>query len=231
MDNVHCDSSEASLFECNYRDHWFYCSYGGGAGVRCRDSQLNVQAISVALVNMTCNTLHIAMISWKLHNSTKLLYQPTSNVINCFNEQHSIELSVDHDGTFTTTLGGLLPSATYYICCVTPVYGSYEADKGCVLFRLADETSQSDLLTPTEATEEFVSDLLASNTPTNTQEEFVSGATVPSHLTAAGDSDNRISIVGGVLGFIIAVLLILLAICGGALLCLLTSKRYMRILL
>ena len=231
MDQVLCDSHETALLHCNHlepHNHWFYCSRGGGAGVRCRDSRLNIQAISITLVNTTCNTLHTVVISWKLHNGVEYRYQPTSNIIKCNSRQHnvSIELSVDrnHSGTFTTQIGGLLPSATHYTCCVTPVYGSYVADMGCIALGIgddSDETSESDLFTLTETTytEEFVSDLLASSTPT----ELVSGATVPSHFT--GDSDNRISIIGGVLGFIFAVLLILLAICGGALLYLLTSKK------
>ena len=123
--------------------------------------------------------MHTIMILWEPQNFT--VYRPSSYKVRCFNDklQHSIESSVDNE-TFTTTLGGLFPSATYYICCVSAVYRSYVASEICSLL----------------------------NVPANVNEI----------------SDNRISIVGGVLGFIVTVLLILLAICGGALLCLLRPR-------
>ena len=175
MNNVHCNSNKSALLDCNIGG-WF-CYGSTGAGVRCKDDRLRVKNVHTAIVS---TSMHTIMILWELQNFTE--YRPSSFKVRCFNDklQHSIEFSVDNE-TFTTTLGGLLPSATYYICCVSAVYGSYVANEICSLL----------------------------NVPANANEL----------------SDNRTSIVGGVLGFIIAVLLILLAICGGALLYLLASKR------
>ena len=199
LDNVRCNLNKATLLDCNVNlinhNQQNMCRHGGGAGVRCRVSQLN--AISVAFVNTPCCIMRTAVISWELKNIT--IYRLNSFEVHCFNDklQHSMEFSVDNE-TFTTTLGGLLPSATYYICCVSAVYGSFVADEIC---DLANETSESNLLTS------------STPSPIENSGEFV------------GDLDNRTSIIGGVLGFIIAALLILLAICGGALLYLLASKR------
>ena len=45
---INCDSSKTALLDCNYYRH--YCRYGGGASVRCRDEQLRVQNVSVAML-------------------------------------------------------------------------------------------------------------------------------------------------------------------------------------
>ena len=217
MDNVACDSTEARLLDCSHADlltyHWWYrCESGGGAAVRCRNSELNVQNVGVALVNTSCNTTYAtAVVSWELQDNTE--YQPNSFSVKCSNEQHRIELSMENNHTFTTQLGGLLSSATYYISCVSAVYGSYVANGICALLPLQSANINE-------------SGLLAISTPSEAPQGFASDTTFSSisRLTQTGGSDRRISITGGVLGFIIAILLILLAICGGTLLCLLRSR-------
>ena len=180
LDRVYCTPNDTTLLDC-YHDGQ-YCYGSAGAGVRCKDDRLTVKSVTTAIISTSMPTV---MILWEPQTITKS--RPSSFKVRCLNDklQHSIEFSVDNE-TFTTTLGGLLPSATYYVCCVSAVYGSYVADEMCSLLKI----------------------------PANVTSNEISA----SH-------DNRTSIVGGVLGFIIAVLLILLAICGGALLYLLASKR------
>ena len=127
-----------------------------------------------------------------------VIYQPSSFNIECFNDKlpHSINVRVDNE-TFTVQLGHLIPSTTYYTCCITAVYGPHNV--------LIDEIC-------TQVT-------VTSSTTTDAPDKFISGA-----FRLTSDLDDRTSIVGGVLGFIIAVLLILFAIYGGAFLFLLRSR-------
>lgn len=161
----------------------------------------------VAIAGAPHGLMYYATISWGLQNTT--MYQPSSFNLQCFNDelQHTINLVVNNK-TFTTQLGGFLPSATNYICCISATHGSngHVFDEVCIRtqVRPINETSKlsSSTLTPPE--------------------ELIRETSFPSHLISG--VDNRTSIVGGVLGFIIAVLLSLLAICGGALLFLLRSR-------
>ena len=59
-------------------------------------------------------------------------------------------------------------------------------------------------------------------TSTGTMNAFISAAQMEMFIS---DSSMRANIVGGVLGFIIVVLVLLLVICGGALVYLLQSKN------
>ena len=136
----HCISNESTLLECPLvRRHLCYGSTG--AGVRCKDDRLRVKNISATIIN-TVTPMHTVMVSWVLQNST--LYLLSSFNLRCLNDklQHSIELSVDNE-TFMAQLGGLFSSATYYICCVSAVYGSYVADEACNLLLLTNKTFES----------------------------------------------------------------------------------------
>ena len=193
---------------------WYNCESGGGAGVSCRNSQLNVQNVGVTLVNTSCpgTTYATAAISWELQN---MKYHPNSFSVQCFIRQHRIEVSIDNNNTFVAQLGGLFSSAIYYVCCVSAVYGSYVADGMCAILPFQ----------PTNMTLE--SSLLAITTPSETLQDFASDPAI-SLITQTSTSDSkfneRLSIVGGVLGSIVIVLVILLAFCGGALLFLLRLR-------
>ena len=140
-------------------------------------------------------------------------YHPNSFLVQCFIRQHRIEVSIDNNNTFVAQLGGLFSSAIYYVCCVSAVYGSYVADGMCAILPFQ----------PTNMTLE--SSLLAITTPSETLQDFASDPAISLITqTSTSDSNERISIVGGVLGFILIVLVILLAFCGGALLFLLQSR-------
>ena len=88
--------------------------------------------------------------------------------VKCYNDRHSIEITVSRDTT-TTELGGLLHSSTYS-CCVSAVYDLYTARSVC-----------TEVETPTTS-------------------------------VSAPSASNFSSVVGGVLGFIIILLLVLLAV-------------------
>ena len=155
LDNVRCVSSEATLLDCTYTNltdpedlRYHSCVYGGGAGVRCREHQIN--NIRLAYHDAPhCLNIHYVMISWELRST--VMYQPSSFNVQCFNDklQHTINLVVSNK-TFTTQLGGLLQSATPYICCISALYSSaYVFDEICihthVTVRPANETSESAL--------------------------------------------------------------------------------------
>ena len=63
LDNVYCDSSEATLLDCTYINltdpedsHQYNCFYGGGAGVRCRDHQIT--NVNVAIADAPHSLMH-----------------------------------------------------------------------------------------------------------------------------------------------------------------------------
>ena len=188
IDEVFCSSNETRLQNCTYVKKGrfaFYCRYGGGAGVRCREEELRVKNVSVATVDMPYCTKHTVIIFWELHKNSS--YKPSSFTVTCFNQQHHTELSMINGTAMQISIGDLL-SSTSYTCCVSAIYyRNYETEEECTV--ISTETLQSDSLT---------SPVLRSN--------------------------DRADIIG-VLGSINVILLLLLAICGGALLYLLRSRH------
>ena len=185
---VDCDSSKTTLLDCNYYGR--YCRYGGGASVRCRDEQLRVQNVSAATVN---TTTHTVMISWELNNGAP--HQPNSFKVECFSQQHTeFSLSVNNGTVMQISIGGLMFS-TSYSCCVSARY-YYDTERRC---------SSMDSLPPEAVTSPASNKTFT--TPASADSEFVSS-----------DFNMKTNVIGGVLGSIIVILLILLAICGGALL-------------
>jgi hypothetical protein len=104
--------------------------------------------------------------------------------------------------TFSAELLGLLPS-TSYNCCVSAVYGSHPARAVCTeIATIQPPPSDSEIQTTT----------LRDNS---------------TRASSSAEADTIVgasSTIGGVLGFIIAVLLILLAVLGAALVYLLRPK-------
>lgn len=206
LDNVICGPNDATLLDCSYanltdpEDSRIYtCRGGGGAGVKCHDH--HITNVSITIVDSPHSFMYYAIISWGLQNNTT--YQPSSYNVLCFNEelQHTVHLVLSNI-TFSTQLGGLLPSTTYYICCISASIGNNDVlDEICI---------QTQVRQPNET--------IIGNTPTETL-KFIRETPISSH-----PMDNRASIVGGVLGFVIVILLIALAICGSVLLFLLRSR-------
>ena len=176
LDNVRCNLREEALLECGHRGLFRAhedCNHSKDAGVRCHSDQ-RLQNVSTKLLNMsTINPLYVVLISWELQNSS--LDKPLSYYAKCFNEWHSIILSVSNE-SYAKQLEGLLPAAQYN-CCVLAVYESYTAKGVC------DEIETPTLNSLTSSTTSFK------------------------------DSNNN-NVVVGVLGFIVTVLLIMVAVSG-----------------
>ena len=125
LDKIRCDANrDITLFECNPQ-----FMPGGNcdfeAGVRCRNDQ-RVKTINAAIMMSSTGSI-TASINWELQNIT--MDEPRLFKVNCFNDWHSIAISVDNK-TFTTNLGDLFPSSSY-TCCLSAVYELYTAKGIC----------------------------------------------------------------------------------------------------
>ena len=122
-----------------------------------------------------------------------------------------MELSVNN-GTLTQINVGDLLSSTSFACCVSAIYyyGYYEAERRCA-------STDSDLFVTPAPNQ-------TSNQPFTMNSTSLISASVGSEKVVSSDLNMKASIIGGVLGSIIAVLLLLLVICGGIMLCLLRSN-------
>jgi hypothetical protein len=174
------------------------------------NSVMNVSINNITIISTHEINLYAVFITWKWQNNSMMIQnQPNSFQIECFSDQHHIGMPVNST-TFSIELMGLLPS-TSYNCCVSAVYGSYTARAVC--------TEIATILPPTSQTSE-----------TPTMHAQPSGGTIvkPEGVTTIKPSTCQIQecnsmasssadTIGGVLGFIIAVLLILLAVSGAAL--------------
>ena len=170
---------------------------------------------------------------------------PSSYKIECFNRQHHVNMLVNN-ATFSLELLGLVPS-TLYNCCVSAVYGSYTA-RGVYIETATFQpptthpSSESPMVRP-NGSPTAMSGAISTGTSEHPPSETVhvpgdistikpsnECPTIQLNLTScqtqggASRASSSVDTVGGVLGFIIAVLLILLAISGTALVCLLRPK-------
>ena len=132
MDNVDCNGGESTLLDCDHHGLFEHnCNHGEDVSVRCilkENQRVKNISLSVEIVNnYSPSTVHTALISWVLYNTT--VDEPTLFNVECSNEKHSIIISVSGQD-FTTRLMGLLP-LTSYNCCVSAVYELYRADGIC----------------------------------------------------------------------------------------------------
>jgi hypothetical protein len=125
-----------------------------------------------------------------------------------------MELSVNNGSLTQVNIGDLLSSTTF-ACCVSAIYyhGYYEAERKCTS---TDSDMLLDLIT-IPAPNQTVT------TPNSTQ-TIPTSESIGSEKAVSSDLNMRESIIGGVLGSIIIILLLLLAVCGVALLFLVRSK-------
>ena len=130
LDDVDCNGREPTLLNCSHREFLMHnCDHSEDASVQCilrEDQRVKNITLSVEVID-TPSTVHTALISWVLHNTTT--DEPKSFDVKCSNEHHSIAVSVSGQN-FTTHLLGLLP-LTSYNCCVSAVYELYVADRIC----------------------------------------------------------------------------------------------------
>ena len=248
LDNVNCNGGELTLFECHHlpmvdRN----CVHSEDAGVRCSgcvDSFLFSESITNLSVNIINNimqgiNLYTALISWKFHNISQ--YQPNSFQVECFSHQHhySIRTSVNYM-TLSTHLVGLIPS-TSYNCCVSAVYEVYTTRGVCIeMTTIQPPTSQPNktpMIQPsgTDPTVEAgdISTIKPNESPTvesgdniSTIQLSESPTVIQLNTCKTQGSTSRASAntIGGILGCIIAILLILLAISGAVLVYLLRQR-------
>ena len=179
IQNVDCYSTELRLRDCAYsmyNNSQKPCSYGGGAGVRCR---------IIKNINVGAQVNNSVLITWEYSTS----YHQSLFDVHCFSGQrHYKNIIPMSNGTsqLRVSVGDLLPNASYD-CCVSVNYAYYEIR--CASIRSED-------LSP----------------PANNSEMVISTCSNTNMKVAI------IYIVGAVLGCIIIILLLVLAVCGGALL-------------
>ena len=172
-----------------------------------------MQNVSTATVN---SSNHTVMVSWELYSGVR--HKPSSLRIECHN-QRAIEFSLlVYNETLTHVSVGGIHSSVSFSCCVSVVYydGYYEAKRKCT-------STDPGMLLPdvyiTPDTNQTSNQPVT--TPSSTQ---MMPASIGSEKVVGSDLNMRASIVGGVLGSIIIILLLSLAMCGGALLFLLRSR-------
>ena len=196
LDNVNCNSRESTLIQCQHRGVYRHnCKHEDDAGVRCDIEQ---ESINVSATAPATDSVTAAVVSWELQNN--LAHEVRLFEVECFNENHMITMWTSNN-TFVTQIAGLHPFNNY-TCCVSAVFGSQEmttVTKSCSYIEILAKISSP--------------------------EDNVESCTTACCMQATCDcATNSSDVVGGVLGFVIIVLLILLALTGTALVCLLRSR-------
>ena len=202
LDDVECDPSiHRTLLQCQHRPlNQHNCHHSEDAGVRCEQIVKSISAANVTTPN--CNTV---LINMKLQNNNNVtnLFQAV-----CYNQQHGVYvyISVSNEtNNFTTHLRGLFPSS-FYTCCISAIYYQQFVARGICTY-----IKTSELLTTTESSDLFAVSLSSTS---NQADSRISNQVESKTMSS-------ISLVGGILGFIIAVLLILSLLSVIALVCLL----------
>ena len=202
IENVNCSWDEPRLRDCPYSNHTtsHSCQENIKAGVRCKV----LKNINFATVNNS------VLVTWEYSNSysNNTSHQLSSFDVRCNGERHYNNIISVSNGPGTSRVsdivGDLLPN-TSYGCCVSANYARSSTTVTTEI-RCASIRSE-DLLTPTDT---FI----------------ISDTNVTTTVTVANISDTNMTatVVGAVLGCIIVILLVLLAVCGGALFHLLRSR-------
>ena len=237
LSNVRCKPArDMTMLECCGREvqkQNRYCNRGDSAGVRCRDDQL-VMNVRATLINTLTNTLthHNILVTWQLQqNSTisRATAVPRSFEVRCFNEIHSIEISLSNT-TFTTQVGGLL-QGSYYICCVSVVYELYTVKGVCTQAEIPEPelaTTQISLSTQAEVPDLITTKVAVARTETLNMltSEVISAQTKTTELftteivtVCIGTTKSMNVALFGALGTIIAFLVVLSALLCVALIC------------
>ena len=207
LDDVQCNSlNHRQLLDCPHLG--FYeenCGHDEDAGVSCKLERVNGTLSATPWPVNVLNTTYsaIVLLTWDQLGDSDEVDKPVSFRFECKSRLHNTSVAVSSMGTrpFTTQIGGLLPS-TSYNCCVSAVYDTMHTSEGaCTLV----ETTHISTTTWANMT---------------THEQFP----VTEASACAANSGMQPLVIGGVLGFVIIVLLILLVVMGIALVCVLRAK-------
>ena len=224
MSNVNCaPETDDRLLECRHNTYSnaYYCHRR--AGVRCTPSQ-RIMSVRAARVDTAVATPTSSVeITWQ-QNTT--VAEANIFEVKCYNDRHSIEITVSSDTT-TTELGGLLHSSNY-TCCVSAVYDLYTARSVCTVIEIPTKNNITQGHSePTESSDRMCitgTEFLVENSTDNV---LISGADSMSSPHTSSNSSSTTIIVGGVLGFIIILLIVLLAV---SVVCLLRPALRKRVL-
>ena len=132
LDNVQCNSEEQTkLLACRndglYRHN---CRHSKDAGVACSEFKRVEGNVSVAPVRVL-STAEI-FLTWEQRSNSQERNGHLSFRVECMSRLHSVTVSVVRSQSFTTPVGGLLPS-TSYNCCVSALYDNgYTGEGTCI---------------------------------------------------------------------------------------------------
>ena len=200
------------------------CFHWEDAGVKCKRDNItkNINA-SITRQSRPCASTctYTALITWSPQNTTQ--YQPSSYEVECFSGEHYIRMLVNNT-TFNLELAGLLPFMLFN-CCVSAIYGSYTARAVCTeIATIQPPTSQSSEtpMIPSNGGPTVISGDISTIKPSS-ESSTIQPSTCQTQESSfsASSSANTIS---GVLGFIITILLMLLALLGAAIVYLLRLR-------
>ena len=129
---IRCDPErDMTLLECG-------ASYdGNSAGDRCRHARVScrndrrVTNVTATVSNTPDSTSHAVAISWVQNDTT--VNKPTLFEVGCYNDCHSIAMSVSNQSS-STKVEGLLSSSSYN-CCVSVVHDDYTAKEICAVVK------------------------------------------------------------------------------------------------
>ena len=211
MDDVGCNGSEMILLDCEHDGLLIHdCFHSEDAGVRCTgglDSNFSLQSVK-NIMNVSVNLTSVISIQGINLYTVLITWKLQKRSYQLQPSMYQIEcLSNQHriamsvnNTTFSVQLVGLLPS-TSYNCCVSATYKAYMPKGICV------ETA-----------------MIESSETSVTQLDLCE--TVGRASSSAADTVT----IGGVLGFIIIILLIFLAASGVALVYLLRPRIFRSVL-
>ena len=220
LDDVECNPTvHRRLLECpsliGPLQH--NCNHFEDAGVACSGLKRVEGNVSVSPVGVP-SAVEV-LLTWKQGNSQEQNGHSSFRV-ECTSRLHSVTVSVVRNQSFTTPIGGLLPS-TSYNCCVSALYEKgYTGEGTCILIETQTSTTIDLTVLPS----------LVSTTPqvvpqgvTTSLFPLMSDKTAAvSNIVCAGAQSQ---LIGGVLGFVILLLLILLVLMGTALGCVLLRTK------
>ena len=199
LDNVGCNSTEMLLLQCHHGKLFTHnCRHSEDAGVICKDEH-RLMSVNATVITDQGATITV-LVAWELTNDT--LDDPSFFEIHCFNERRHVMVT-ENNKTFVTQLelGGpidrdLLSSPDLYNCCVLAIYNTLQPATPATKLCTQIDLKIYSLLTPE--------------------------ITVPSSTIMSSDSAQKFEkcsvsahsagLLGGVLGSIIAVLLLLLCV-------------------